>query len=29
VKAARQRNTGAEEETKRVQQSGGGIGIGN
>ncbi len=29
VKAARQRNTGAEEETKRVQQSGGGMGIGN
>jgi len=29
VKAARQRNTGAEEETKRVQQGGGGMGIGN
>ncbi|HYK57370.1 MAG TPA: outer membrane beta-barrel protein, partial [Flavisolibacter sp.] len=29
VKAARQRNTGAEEETKRVQQSNGGMGIGN
>jgi hypothetical protein len=29
VKAARQRNTGADEETKRVQQGGGGIGIGN
>ncbi|MGZ3837659.1 MAG: TonB-dependent receptor domain-containing protein [Flavisolibacter sp.] len=29
VKAARQRNTGSEEETKRVQQGGGGIGIGN
>ncbi|HEU4472492.1 MAG TPA: TonB-dependent receptor [Flavisolibacter sp.] len=28
VKAARQRSTGAEEETKRVQQGGGGIGIG-
>jgi iron complex outermembrane recepter protein len=29
VKAARQRNTGAEEETKRVSNGGGGIGIGN
>jgi len=29
VKAARQRSTGAEEENKRVQQGGGGIGIGN
>ena len=28
VKAARQRSTGAEEESKRVQQGGGGIGIG-
>lgn len=29
VKAARQRSTGAEDETKRVQQGNGGVGIGN
>jgi hypothetical protein len=29
VKAARQRSTGAEDETKRVQQGGGGVSIGN